>query len=602
MKKKSTHSPISAPLWIHGLGLVLVILAGILAYAPSFQNGFVYDDVAYVTENPILNLKGKDFWNAVWEKPVHGNFHPLTVISLAIDNSRYHQNPWGFHVTNFILHIINSLLVVFLAFRLTAKAQLSWIAGILFSVHPLHVESVAWISERKDLLYTLFFLTAWILMDLWRFGGKWIYYLFAIIAMALACLSKGMAVVLPLMIWCGWYFKGIPFSRNITTLMKDYKLIPMLPFLGLSVLFGIIAVQIQQKFGFIISLTYTPFEKLLYVCYGIVFYPIKTLFPVALSVLYPYPMGIDTSPGWEHYAALPVLIVAMGLAFWAWKRTLWVPFMILAYFSAISIVLQILPVGGAIVAERYAYVATLPFILGIAWGLETLILKKKIVGYLLTIVIIAVFTIISNQRGKVWKSNLTLFTDLAEKMPRDPLAQYNVGHAYEKSGDFNNAVAWYRKALDRMPTYVDALYNCGSVYGRDLGKADSGIFFLQKALQQDPQRADAVNNLAVFYFNTGDFKQAAQLYQRALQLKPGYMEAWFNLGNAWLNQGKIDSAQYAFEKTIELNPSYSNAWISLGNLANARGDAQQQIVCYKKAASLGHTQAQEWLQKNTTPQ
>jgi tetratricopeptide (TPR) repeat protein len=188
--------------------------------------------------------------------------------------------------------------------------------------------------------------------------------------------------------------------------------------------------------------------------------------------------------------------------------------------------------------------------------------------------------------------------DVAEKFPKDPLAFYNTANAIEKEGRPQEAIEWYQKALKNMPDYIDALYNTGSIYGRDLANPDSGIYYLRLAVQYDPQRADAWNNLGVFHFNKQQYRDAVSYYNRALGLKDSYMEAWFNLGNAYVNLGIADSAKFAFEQSVRLSPSFASAHISLGNLYANEGNQTEQIKAYQQAARLGHTEAQAWLKRS----
>lgn len=583
------------------LALIAVLALSLYIYVPGLKNTFVYDDVAYVTENPMLSLKGDALWDQVFSKSVHGNYHPLTMASLVWDFQAAQLNPVRYHQTSLILHILNSLLCGFLFFRLSGNLRIAGITSVLFAIHPLHVESVAWISERKDVLYTFFFFLAWILLDTYREKRSIILYLLAFIAFVAACMSKGMAVVLPPAILAGWYFKEGFFSKDLKVLNKTYLLVEMIPFFIVSLIFGIVAVQVQQSFGFIAQLKYTALDKIFYVAYGLVFYPVKTLLPIWLSSLYPYPMGVMHTPFWEHYAALPALLMLGGIV-WYFRKNAYVIFATLFYLITISIVLQIVPVGGAITADRYGYVATAGFLFLMAWlldrGIQSVQTPVKYGTVLLTVLCILGFTYISAERVKVWSSNKALFMDVAEKFPHDPLAFYNTANALEKEGNFREALHWYGKALQNMPDYIDALYNTGSIYGRDLANPDSGIYYLGLATKYDPRRADAWNNMGVFHFNKQQYREAVHLYITSTQIKPDYMEAWFNMGNAYMNLGIPDSARMSFEKVLQLKPDFASGYISLGNIYANAGDKQKQVEHYQQAARLGNTDAQQWLKQN----
>lgn len=583
------------------LALAGIILCAVFIYWPGLSNGFVYDDVAYVTENPIFQLKGSELRSKILSTPVHGNYHPLTVASLAWDYSVAQLNPERYHLHSLVLHILNSILCGLLIYLISGKSWVAAMTGILFAAHPLRVESVAWISERKDVLYAFFFFLTWICLEFYKNRNvKWAY-LPAFIFFIAACASKAMAVVLPPMVVLGWYYQsGInPFLGN--NLRKEYRILELIPFFLVSLAFGIEAFRVQQSFGFISNLKYTALDKVFYVAYGAVFYPIKTLFPVWLSALYPYPMGLKNTPFWEHIAALPVLLI-FGALIYYFRRNRITWFVAGFYLISISIVLQIIPVGGAITADRYAYVSTVGFLFLIAFGLNYWIDEKggsfKIPGIALFVLIIGAWTYLAAQQVKVWKSNRTLFLNVAEKFPHDPLAFYNTGNAYEKEGNYAEALIWYQKAIGNMPDYIDALYNIGSIYGRDRGMPDSGIYYLEVAVKYDPKRADAWNNLGVFNFNKKNFREALNFYKTSLEIKPTYMEAWYNQGNAYMNLGILDSARMSFEQVLVLKPDFDQAYVSLGNIYANSGNPVKQVENYQMAARYGNKDAQQWLKQN----
>lgn len=581
------------------LALIGICICAYLIYGPGLKNGFVYDDVAYVTENPILSLKGEALKEKILSTPVHGNYHPLTVASLAWDYAAAKLDPSRYHLHSLILHILNSILCGILFYLISGKTWVSALTGLLFSLHPLRVESVAWISERKDVLYAFFFFLSWICLEFYKNHQKKWAYLPAFLFFVAACASKAMAVVLPPMVLLGWYYQSGIKPDSFEKLRKDYRILEMAPFFLVALGFGVEAFRVQESFGFISNLKYTALDKVFYVAYGVVFYPLKTLFPIWLSALYPYPMGVHDTPSWEHYAALPTLLLMVGIVWYFRKERLtwWV---VGFYLISISIVLQIIPVGGAITADRYGYISTAAFLFLIALGLNKLMVKPglKWVGIGLTFLFIGTWTWLGAQQVKVWQSNRTLFMNVANLFPKDPLAFYNTGNAFEKEKNYREALQWYKKALTNMPDYIDALYNIGSIYGRDLANPDSGIHYLRMAVKYDPRRADAWNNLGVFHFNQQKYKEALEFYITSLAIKPTYMEAWYNQGNAYMNLGKLDSAKYSFEQVLKLKPEFDQAFVSLGNIYANSGDPIRQVENYQMAARLGNTDAQQWLKQN----
>lgn len=327
------------------------IVVTTLVYSHSLHNEFTnWDDQDYVTEN--IHLKELNKENILYHfTHFHmGNYHPFTMISLSLDYKEP-LNSKSFHVTNLILHLFNTILVFLFVFFLAKNNYIAFVTSLFFALHPMHVESVAWVSERKDLLYSFFFLIALCAYTQYIHSDKHKVKLYIFITLLFICslLSKGQAVILPVVFLFIDYFSDRKLNSKV--------LLEKTPWLFLSIFFGIVAIFAQKSSNYIQSVEVLPIiDRVLFACYGTTAYLYKLIFPFNLSCFYPYPMRIAGVYPIVLYI-LPLLILMLTLLVWKYfRKNKYVVFACLLFVTAISIILQLIPVGSALIADRYTYI------------------------------------------------------------------------------------------------------------------------------------------------------------------------------------------------------------------------------------------------------
>ncbi len=596
---KLVKPEISEPIfWI---GILLVLIATWFAYQPAFVNQYAYDDLAYVLENKVL----RDFsWNHAWTEFILGNYHPLTALSLKIDHSIGEFNPRTYHIHNVILHVLTTLIFIVFTKKLTKSPLIGLGAGLLFGVHPLHTESVAWIAERKDVLYTLFFFAGLYTYLLFRESANKNWYLATLVLFIASCLSKGMAVVFPvMMLLCDYLIE----KENILLKPTSWRLPEKIPFFVLALGFGILAFYVQNEFGSVyntkyVEMNYGIIDKTFLAIYGFIFYPFKTVWPSGLCAYHPYPLMKEGLLPTYFYLAPLILLSMIGIVWYFWDKYRMVSFAFGFYLIGILPVLQLVPVGENIVAERYAYVSTAGLFILLAWmAHEWEKQKKNPFGYIGLAVISVAFIIVTRERIPDWKDNLSLFRDVAEKYPNSAVAHNNTGYGYEQIKEYRKALDHYFTASSLRANYADVLYNIGSVYGEDLNMLDSGIYYLHKAIAANPEKTEAYNNMGTFYYKKGILDSATHYYGLVLEDKPEYPLGWYNLACVYFGQEKFPEALEAYQKCVKYDPGFGEGWLSLGNTWAKLGDTKQQMDCYTKAAQKGSENARNWFrQQNKT--
>ena len=510
--------------------LILLIVFG--AFLPVLKNGFVnWDDDNYVVNNTSITSVSVPNLKSIFGSFFVGHYMPLTILSYLLNYQFFKLNPFGYHLTNLILHLLNCLLVFYLIYLLSRNIGVSFITAILFGIHPLHVESVAWVSERKDVLYSFFYLLSAItyLYYLTR-EHKSRYYLISLFLFLCSLLSKSMAVTLPLLLLLmDYYLKRKP-NRG--------AILDKIPYFCLSAISCIIVL-----FGLILSTGgirqeahSSLFSILSVASYGIVFYLGKLFLPVKLSCLYPY-YNFEYNPTYLYsIIAVILLLLIMALSVKYTRKLLFgAAFFLITLLPA----LQFIPASTIIVADRYAYIPSI----GVFFILSTLIYwlyskKLKILALVLAAFIIVSLSFLTYNRCKVWKDGISLWSDALENYSDSPvifnnrrLAYNNLGSAYAVRGEREKAVYAYKKAIEADPYYAESYNNLG-VSLLELREYDKAFAALIKALELKPDYVKAYSNLCAACGITGNFKQAIKVCGKAVELDPSSASAHYNLSVA----------------------------------------------------------------------
>jgi tetratricopeptide (TPR) repeat protein len=518
----------------------------VIVFAPSLKNGFTnWDDDIYVTRNPAIRGFTAQNLAAFFSSPI-GYYHPLTMLTFMAEYSIFKLNPFPYHLNSLLIHCINCLLVFALILALSRNRPMSFLVGLLFAIHPLRVESVAWIAERKDVLSGLFFLLSLLSYVYYLKKGNWKLYLACLFSLILSLLSKPMAVSQPLILLLIYY---------LTNKKIDAKaIVKMVPFFAIIAIFAATAFLTQKSYGAIANPhLYSILQRIGIPFYGIAFYITKTILPLRLSAYYPLPGHEDMQMNLQLLLA-PILVIGAGVAiFFTRRSTRKVIFGSLFFLFTLAPMLQIMPLGGFIVAERYAYIPTIGLYFIIAEGLSYLFrttfrdnsAARTIVYAGLGLVLICMCWI-TFKRCAVWKNSLSLWNDVLDKKPCW-VGYYNRGIAYNAVGDYDHAIEDFSREISLNPADARAYYDQGLAYcyKKDF---DRGLEDFNVAIALNPRYAQAYNNRGNVYYVKGNVENAIADFSQAIMINPQFYQAYFNRAIAFRSIGDNDQARDDMEK------------------------------------------------------
>ena len=616
-------------LWI--LGILAFIL---LIYLPLHQNGFLvsWDDNGYILDNPCIKALNPSSIFQSFTIYYDGHYHPLTLISLAIDYDLYDLNPRGYHTTNLILHLLNTFLVFWLVFLLFEKKNktIPLITAFLFGISTMNVESVVWVSERKNLLYATFYLLSLIAyLRYIKTDRTWIYFV-ALALFVCSLLSKVMAIPLSITLFLVDYFLNRKlFSKKV--------LLEKVPFLIVAIIFGVVAIFAQKSsWGEDLSQEqYTFFERILFSGYAYITYVLKILIPFKLSGFYPYPNDVG---GFIALKNIVFVLISIGLvvgAFYYRNKLKIVTFGILFFSINIFLLLKTfnVPAGDYIMADRYVYISSIGIFILMGAGYKYLfsssVLLKRI-GVSVLVVYCLFLSLQTFNRGSVWKDDVTFYSDIILKYPSADLAYTNRGAIRKENHQFSQALADFNKAIQLGKNDFKAFANRGAVYS-DLGQYDKAVIDYKKATSlnaDNPEllasygfallqigdfngtiktlneslaiqnfNPEAYSNRGTAKFNLGDFKGAITDYEISSAQDPSYVNAHFNRGLANINTGDFESAISDFNKAVKINPNHFESYSNMGIAWSKMGDYKKAFENYDKAIQINPNYFEAWLNR-----
>lgn len=565
------------------VSLSAVILITALAFYPSLNNGFPnWDDGAYLTKNAaVRELSGLSI------KTMFSSFYvacylPLTILSYAVEYHFAGFDPFAYHATNLILHLGNCLLVFWFIFMLRANLTVAFITSLLFGIHPLHVESVAWVSERKDVLCAFFFFAALISYQYYHRKGKSpARYCLALALFLCALLSKAMAITLPGVLLLCDYFEHRSFNRR---LLRE-----KIPFFLLAAIFGAVALYAQHTLGGVRNQpSVSPIDTAVIAGYGPVFYLSKILFPVNLSCLYPYPNTAAGLP-FGYYAGAMLALVLLAAVAYAVRYARTISFGALFFLLTILPVLQLVPIGQAVAADRYTYIPAMGLFYLAAEGFYCL--YEKIAGSARTLrklllpgaaLAAALLSILTWQRCLVWKDGITLWNDVIRNYPLEPIAYHNRGLAFKDAGNYERAIADSTTALSLSPQFIDAYNNRGLAY-KGKKAFTKALADFDAALSLNPRYAKAWCNRGLTRTLTGEYRAAVDDLTRAITLDPQFAIAYYNRGNAYAAIEEDERATADYTQALSFDPCYAEVYNNRANLLLKKGDYDRAIADYSRA-------------------
>jgi tetratricopeptide (TPR) repeat protein len=603
-RKTSPPTPArSVSLWI-AIALALVTMA---VFCPVTRFQFVnYDDTDFVTANPHVQagLTAEGFkW--AWHSEVARNWHPITMFSHMLDCQLFGLKPWWPHFVNLLLHAANTVLLFALLRRMTGAVWRSATVAALFALHPLHVESVAWVAERKDVLSTLFwFLTTWAYV---RYTEEFkvqsskskVFYVLSIIFFALGLMSKPMLVTVPFTLLLLDYW---PLGRIKSPVAIGRLFAEKIPYFLLSAASCVVTFLVQQHGGSVLRLQDFPLGSRL--GNAVVSYAryIEMMFwPRHLAGLY---LRSGPWPLWE-VALAALFLLTVSVLVLARRRNR--PYLAVGWFwylGTLVPVIGLVQVGMQAIADRYTYVPLIGIFVMAVWGGWEMAWAGRLQKFAPAAMaaILAVCAILTVHQEFYWKDSQTLFKRMIDATPNNYMARYNLGNFYSRENKTAEAISNLTVAIQEEPNYADAHNNLG------------GIFLEQKRYDEAIQQyRDAARILPgyLFYFNlanaladaasarhdTNEFAEAVQTYRQALQLNPGSSDAHHNLGMTWQAQGRAGEALAEFEEAVRLDPNRVDTWTQLGFLYATQNKMPEAEKAFRELVRLqpGNANAYGWL-------
>jgi Flp pilus assembly protein TadD len=589
----------------HVLQLLIALLLIVAIFAVFWQvrnHEFLkYDDQDYVTDNPHvkagLTLKG-----IIWAfTTTHAaNWHPVTWLSHMLDYDLYGLAPGGHHLTSVLFHVANALLLFIIVHRMTKAPWVSGFVAALFAFHPLHVESVAWVAERKDVLSTFFWMLTLLAYIYYVEGPGVGRYSLVVCFFVLGLLAKPMVVTLPfvLLLIDYWPLKRFRFgpsddemSSKGHSLMDFHKqtssalrlFSEKIPLFVLSAASTILTYLAQQKGGGLKSIETYPLDtRVINALVSYAGYIRKMLWPEGMAVFYPYP---ETFSIWEIVGSITLLsCISILVVRYARKH----PFLLVGWFwylGTLVPVIGLIQVGDQAMADRYTYIPLIGLFIMVGIGFSCLFEKWRYRKVLLGASIgVALFLLMVITRLQInhWQNNVALFKHALHVTSNNFLAHNNLGVALAEQGKDDEAISHYSEALRIKANYTYAHYNLGNALAKQ-GKVQEAITHYTEALRIKADYTDAHYNLGIALAEQGKTQEAIAHYIEALRIAPDFAKAHYNLGVILFSQGKIQEAIIHFAEVVRIRPDHAIAHNNLGVALLVQGKVQDAIAHFAKA-------------------
>lgn len=586
----------------HKTSLIGLLLFGLVvcAFLPAVRNGFInLDDGVYVYDNDHVK-SGLTWENIRWASTTlyFGIWHPLTWVSHMLDCQWFGLRPGGHHLTSVLLHAANAVLLFVVLRRMTSALWRPALVAAFFGLHPLHVESVAWVAERKDVLSTFF-----VMLTLWAYTRyvEWrrqnaecrppltpptphpppttlhvsrltfrasAFYFLALFFFALGLMSKPMVVTLPLVLllvdyWPLRRFELSTLTSQPSTILR--LLVEKLPFVMAALLVSWLTLRSAHQEGWTASVAHYPLtDRIANATLSYAGYCLEVFWPANLAVYYPLPA---TFPAWSVAGATLLLLGISVVAVFAARR---VPFVIVGWLWYLA---TLLPVIGLIIqlasysrADRYTYVPLIGLFLSLVWGGWELVSRWRRPARACVAAAVAAALVLcvaqTRQQLGYWKDAESLFRHALAVTPDNWMAHNNVGTALYRQGRDEEAIRHFQECVRLQPRFASAHLNLGNAFHR-IGRDDESIRAYQIGLELKPDEAEAQHSLATLLIGKGRPAEAIQHFQQVLRLEPDHAEAHNNLGTVLYQQGRTAEAIAHFREALRLRPDYRDAWQNL---------------------------------------
>jgi tetratricopeptide (TPR) repeat protein len=560
---------------------VFFVLAISAVYWPVYNYDFVkYDDHVYVTENTNIQ-SGLNLKSLCWAFTAGyaSNWHPVTWLSHILDYQLFGKWAGGHHLVNVLFHILNTLLLFHVLMRMTGATWPSAFVAAAFALHPLHVESVAWVAERKDVLSTFFWLLTMLVYVRYvrNPGFKW--YLVTFVFFVLGLMSKPMLVTIPFVLLLLDYW---PLERKFSRRL----LIEKIPFFICSIVLCVITFLVQQNSSATVNIKALGLtirvDNAIVSCFT---YITKMIWPGRLAVFYPYPSGRSPT-GAIVYVFLLVLVSICFISLarryrflaagWFW------------YLGTLVPVIGLVQVGAQAMADRYTYMTLTGLFIIIAWSAKEFVPKWHYRNIVLTVLSIAAFvplSLTSRQQLNYWKNSLTLFEHALRVTENNYMLLSNYANYLIDLGKFDQAIERANESLKIAPNYADAHNNLGLALINS-GKVSAATEQFELAVKYKPNFTLAHNNLAIALYKQDRYEDAINYFERVLKVEPDFPEGRLNLGSALLKAGRTQQAIEQFRLVVKSKPDFPQAYYNLALALTEQGEPEEAVSCYEQALEI----------------
>jgi Flp pilus assembly protein TadD len=563
-------------------GSALIVLVTIVAYLPAIRGGFIWDDDKYLTDNPTM--RSVEGLREIWLNPdATVQYYPLTFTVFWIEHQLWGLNPLGYHVVNVLLHAVNAVLFWILLKRLNVPG--AWWAAAVFALHPVHVMSVAWITELKNVLSGVFFLLALLAYLRFSDSGQKSSYGLALGLYVAALLSKTATSILPVaIVLILWWKRG--------RVERKY-LAPILPFLALAIGFGAFTLWLEKfekgAFGWEFAVPFP--ERLLVAGRSFWFCLGKLVWPVRLTFIYPRwemnPANVDS------YLFLFGAVAVLVALWWMRSRIGRAPFAALLYFAlafpSLVLVQVLYMMRYSFVSDHWQYLGSLGVIALVVGALVLWVERSgEAARRMAPVVGVVVLTFLGGltwRQGYIYRDVETLWRDTLAKNPKAVMAHNNLGNLLMLQGNAAEAVEHYEQALRYQPDFAEAHYNLGFALAH-AGQTEAAIQEFERALRLKPDEAKTHYNLGAALMRMGRLAEAINQFESAVRIKPGYPEAHNDWGTALTREGKLDEAVGHFEEALRLKPEYPEAQNNLGVALAMKHSFDEAITHFSEALRL----------------
>ncbi len=536
------------------LGMGLLFFLAILVYLPALQSGFVWDDESSIIQNHLLrNMNG--LWK-IWAHPslnTEPHYWPITYTSFWVDCQIWGLAPFGYHLTNILLHAFNGILLWVILRRLEIPG--AWFAAAIFTVHPVHVESVAWIIERKDVLSGLFYLLAfWFYLNYDR-EKDWKRYLLSLFFLLCAIWSKSITISLPLamVLWLWW-------KRESLT-VRD--LVPIFPFFALTLICSFLDYRLTEAHASFHT-NLTLIQRVLIAGRVFWFSVGKLIYPVNLMTYYPqWKISADSFIQYIY----PCMMIIILAVFYFLRKIIGKGWFVATCYFAITLGphLGFVDYGFmaySYVADRFQYLASMGlivlFAVVVTQGIQYIVGFKKEILFAIMVIPILILSSLTWSQAGIYKNMETLIRYNLRKNPNAWSTHYNWAAVLARKGDISDAIKHYFITLTLNPNYADAHNNLAMLLAQQ-GKLAEAMSHYTEAIRINPQLATAHNNMAILLLQQGKTDDAIAHYKKAIEINPLFAEAYNNLGLVLAKQGKLKEAIEYFSKAVDINPEYQEA-------------------------------------------